>query len=139
MKILGKYLGCNIEVDGRSSTKFKSIVEKVRKKVSDWKHLRLSPVRRTLLINGILASLCHHILSVFLIPKKIDEENNAIFAAFLWSNNKGSKRIHWRKRETMELPKGGGGLGIRIVNLFYKSLLTKQEVRIHNNHSLLVS
>lgn len=47
---LGRYLGCDVEVDGRSSHAFEPLVEKVQKKISSWKHLSLSPAGRLLLI-----------------------------------------------------------------------------------------
>ena len=40
---------------------------------------------------------------------------------------------------TLELPKGGGGLGIRTVHLFNKALLAKQAVKIHNSSHSLIS
>lgn len=60
---VGKYLGNDIEVDDRSSTKFQQVVDKVRKKVGDWSSLTLSHVGKILFINAILASMCQHVLS----------------------------------------------------------------------------
>ncbi|XP_057250112.1 uncharacterized protein LOC130591191 [Beta vulgaris subsp. vulgaris] len=136
---LGKYLGCNIEVDGRSSRKFQPLVEKVERKVSSWHHLTLSHAGRVIYINSILYMLSLNILSVFLIPKTTVDKINAIFARFLWANPNSPSPIFWKSRKIIELPKGGGGLGIRNVHLFNKALLTKQAIRIHNSRQSLIS
>lgn len=138
---LGKYLGCNIEVDGRSATKYQPLVEKVEKKVSSWHHLSLSHAGKILLINSILAVLSLNVLSTFLIPKKTVDNLNLIFARFLWSGSRDSRpgQFFWKSKKTLELPKGGGGLGIRNVHLFNKALLAKQVMRIHNSKQALIS
>lgn len=37
---LGRYLGCNVDIDGRSSQVFQPPVDKVQSKVTTWKHLK---------------------------------------------------------------------------------------------------
>lgn len=39
---LGKYLGCNVDIDGRSSVAFHTLIDKIQKKVNTWKHMSLS-------------------------------------------------------------------------------------------------
>ena len=90
---LGKYLGCNIEVDGRSSRKYHHLVEKVEKRVSSWHHLSLSHTGRVLLIDNILTMLSLHILSVFLVSKGTTDKINSIFARFLWAGPRDSRPI----------------------------------------------
>lgn len=54
----GKYLGVDVEINGRSSNKFQPIVEKIEKKIGEWQNLTLSHAGKILLINAILVSLC---------------------------------------------------------------------------------
>ncbi|XP_010674016.1 uncharacterized protein LOC104890294 [Beta vulgaris subsp. vulgaris] len=136
---IGKYLGCNVEVNGRSSRQFLPLVEKVENRLSSWHHLSLSIAGRMLLINSVLSMLSLNILSVFLIPKTIADRLNSIFARFLWAGTREAKPIYWKSKDTLELPKGSGGLGIRNVHLFNKALLAKQATRIHNSPQLLIS
>lgn len=136
---LGKYLGCDIEVDGRSSRKFLPLVEKVEKRVSSWHHLALSHAERVILINSILSMLSLNILSVFLIPKSIADKLNSVFSRFLWGGSRETKPIFWKSKNVLELPKGAGGLGIRNVHLFNKALLAKQAYRIHTSNQTLIS
>ncbi|XP_048494745.1 uncharacterized protein LOC125494904 [Beta vulgaris subsp. vulgaris] len=135
---LGKYLGANIEVNGRNTRLYHPLVEKVEKKLSSWHNLSLSLAGRIILINSILSMLSLNILSTFLIPKTIANRLNSIFARFLWAGTSDKKPIYWKGKSTLELPKSSGGLGIRNVHLFNKALLAKQAVRIHNSsHSLI--
>ncbi|XP_048493149.1 uncharacterized protein LOC125493701 [Beta vulgaris subsp. vulgaris] len=136
---LGKYLGNNIEVNGRSSRMFLPLVEKVEKRLSSWHNLSLSLAGRVILINSVLSMLSLNILSVFLIPKLTADKLNSIFARFLWAGSRATKPIFWKGRTSLELPKGSGGLGIRNVHLFNKALLAKQAVRIHHASNSLIA
>ncbi|XP_056690477.1 uncharacterized protein [Spinacia oleracea] len=126
---LGRYLGCNIEVDGRSSHAFDPLVEKVQKKISSWKHLSLSPAGRLLLINGILASLCSNVLAVFLVPKLISKKINSLLMWYWWRTSSMHMGICWVKRAKLEVPKGMGGIGLRNIVMFNQALLVKQAIR----------
>lgn len=61
-----------------------------------------------------------------------------MFAAFFWKDNH-SKGLHCKKLTTPQKPKGEGGLGIRNVGIFNKSLLMKKASRIQQNPHLLLS
>lgn len=137
---LGKYLGCNVEVDGRSTNKFSLLLKKVRKKAGDWKFMTLSHTERVMLIDEVLASLCHHVLSVFLLSKLIADKMNVIFRTFFWRKSKGLKPIiYCRSRYILRTPKSVGGLGIRNIHQLNIALLAKQAFQIHINPHLLVS
>ncbi|KAL2921850.1 hypothetical protein RDABS01_013341 [Bienertia sinuspersici] len=86
---IGKYLGSQIEVSGRSLTDFWDLVTKLRKKLSSSEHLCLSPAGRLLFANAILVSLYTNILSVFLMPKYISKELNSIIGKFWWNGDIG--------------------------------------------------
>ena len=91
---IGKYLGCNIKVNGKSCRHFLPLIEKVEQRVSSWHHLSLSIAGRVILINSILSMLSLNILSVFLIPKATADKLNSIFARFLWAGSRDSKPIY---------------------------------------------
>lgn len=63
---MGDYLGCPMDVDGRSSAKFNVLVDKVNNKISSWKFSNLSAVGKIVLINGVLIALDSHILSIYM-------------------------------------------------------------------------
>ncbi|XP_056691774.1 uncharacterized protein [Spinacia oleracea] len=136
---LGTYLGCNVDIDGRSSRSMHYLVAKVQKKVLSWKYLCLSQAGRLLLINAILAAFCANVLAVFLIPKNITKQIDAILMHYWWKGVPNEKGICWVRRTKLEIPKGMGGIGLRNVESFNNALLVKQAFRIHNNPSLLLS
>lgn len=61
---MGDYLGCPMDVDGRASSKFSTIVEKINNKISSWKFSNLSPSGKLILINSVLIAMASHVLSV---------------------------------------------------------------------------
>ncbi|XP_056692909.1 uncharacterized protein [Spinacia oleracea] len=136
---LGKYLGCNVEIDGRSSQVFHQLVEKVQRKITSWKNLALSQAGRLLLTNGILAALCANVLSVFLAPTLVKKKIDSILCRYWWKGSSETKGICWRKRSLLEIPKERGGVGLRSVLRFNTALLVKYAHRIHNNNELLIS
>ncbi|XP_056691898.1 uncharacterized protein [Spinacia oleracea] len=93
---LGRYLGCDVEIDGRSVKSFQPLVDKIQKKVISWKHLSLSQAGRLIFINSILAALCSNVLTVFRVPKKIADQINSKFMRFWWKGSSDDKaiRIH---------------------------------------------
>ncbi|XP_056688409.1 uncharacterized protein [Spinacia oleracea] len=136
---LGKYLGCDVEIDGRSSKAFQPLVDKIHKKTLSWKHLSLSQAGRLVLINGILAALSSNVLAVFKVPKKTSDQINATLMRYWWMGSANNRGICWTKRTILELPKGLGGVGLRNVETYNKAFLAKQAFRIHNTPSLLIS
>lgn len=70
-KEMGAYLGCPMDVDGRSSRKFDFVVDRIKQKISSWKFITLSQVGKLILVNSIIVAMASHVLSLYLIPKGI--------------------------------------------------------------------
>lgn len=121
-----------MEIDGRSSKSFQTLVDKVHRKTLSWKHLSLSQAGTLILINGILASLSSNVLALFYVPKKITNQINSALMRYWWKGSAHNKSIFWTKRTMLELPKGLGGVGLRNVDTYNKAFLAKQDFRIHN-------
>lgn len=100
---LGRYLGCDVEVDGRSSKDFQPLIEKIQKKITSWKHLALSLAGKIILINSILATLSVNVLSVFMLPKNIANKMYSMLMQFWWKIKKDNKGICWTKRTVLEI------------------------------------
>lgn len=105
---LGRYLGCNVEVDGRSTQAYHSLVDKIHRKITTWKHLTLSPASMAILINDILAALCADVLSVFLVPKSVVQKMGSLAMQFWWKGSSDKRGVCWVKRSKLETPKGMG-------------------------------
>ncbi|KAL2931509.1 LINE-1 retrotransposable element ORF2 protein [Bienertia sinuspersici] len=136
---VGKYLGNFIEVNGRNMKVYQELVIKMQQKLLSWEHLCLSPAGRLLFANSILASLCTHVFSVYLMPKFITKQLNSLICKFWWKGTSAGQPIYWKKRSLLEQPKDRGGLGLKNVEYFNKALLAKQAWRLHQQPTLLLA
>lgn len=66
----GKYLGVDVEINGRSSSKFQPLLEKIERKIEECQNLTLSHAGKILLVNATLVSLCQHIQSILILNSK---------------------------------------------------------------------
>ncbi|XP_074305603.1 uncharacterized protein LOC141640821 [Silene latifolia] len=127
---LGSYLGIPTDVglSGGNKSKreiFEFIIDKVRKRLSSWNCILLSPAGRLALISSVLSSLSVYFLSVFKIPVSVTKRLDAILSHFWWAGHKKSPSISWCSRLFLSQPKRNGGLGIRRMKEFNQALLAK--------------
>ena len=135
---IGTYLGCPMEVDGRTTSVFNEIITKTANKILTWKFSALSQAGKLILINTILTALASNIISIYLLPKKINRNITYLLLRFWWSTSMEKKPIYWRKRELLEKHKFQGGLSFKNVAHVNKSLLFNQAWRIHKNKDSLM-
>ena len=136
---IGNYLGCSMEVDGRSSSIFNNITTKTVNKILTWKFSNLSQAAKLILINTILTSLASHIISIYLLPKKTTRKLSSILLKFWWSSSMDKRPIYWRKKEILEKHKMQGGLSFRNLEMLNKALLFNQAWRIYKNKGSLIN
>lgn len=138
---MSTYLGCPMDVDGRSSSKFNVILENLNSKISSWKFSNLSASGKLILINGVLVALESHMLSIYMCPSLTLKKTTSTLLRFWWSSSSStqSKPIYWKKKEVLLAHKAEGGLGIRDVGALNKSLLARQCWRMYKKPNLLVS
>nr|KAJ0211180.1 hypothetical protein LSAT_V11C400156810 [Lactuca sativa] len=102
------------------------LVDKVKKRVNDWKNKSLSYAGRLQLISAVLASLPVYWASVVLLPKGIIKEVEKIMRNFLWNsgqNCKGVAKVSWNK---ICKPKTYGGLGLKNLKEWNIALLSSR-------------
>lgn len=136
---LGVYLGCPMDVNGRSSRKFEFIKDKITKKISSWKFSSISQAGKIILWNSILSTMTSHISAQYSIPQRILSSITSIILCFWWRTNKDRKPIYWRAKNVLELHQSEGGLGLRNLQSMNHAMCFKQAWRIHRNPQLLVS
>ncbi|XP_021857984.2 uncharacterized protein [Spinacia oleracea] len=136
---VGNYLGCPMDVDGRSSAKFQSIVDRINEKIGSWKFARTSQPGKLLLINSILVAMASHILSIYSCPSLIAKKINSNLLKFWWATSSSRKPIYWRKKELLYHHKGEGGVGIKEIGTLNLALLARQSWRMYSNPRLLAS
>jgi len=103
------------------------IIEKIEKKLANWKAQYISLGGRVTLINSVLDSLPTYVMSLFPIPAKVEERLDKLRREFLWLGNNEGKGRHLFKWQVVQLHKqsGGGGLGIRNLRIQNTCLLSK--------------
>ncbi|GJU89779.1 hypothetical protein Tco_1302202 [Tanacetum coccineum] len=100
------------------------LVEKVRKRIKDWKNKSLSFAGRVQLIRSILASMHVYWASVFILPSQLMLDLEQSMRGFLWFQGdmrRGKAKVAW---ENVCLPKHEGGLGIRRLEAFNQALIS---------------
>lgn len=127
-----------MEIDGRSSSAYNDLVQRVSQKLSSWKFLNLSHVGKVLLINAIIASMASHIMATYQIPKIIRKKISSLMLWFWWSTSMDKKPIYWRKTELLEYHKHNGGLGMRNIFYFNSALLFRQAWECTQNRTYLL-
>jgi hypothetical protein len=104
---------------------FKSIKDRVWKRLQDWKLKFLSQAGKEILLKAVVQAIPTYCMSVFLLPKTLCSEINSLMQQFWWGYQNKSK-VHWMSWSRMGLAKADGGLGYRDFGCFNKALLAKQ-------------
>lgn len=105
---IGDYLGCPMEVDGRSFSSLNPIMRKSLDRILSWKFVNISQMGKLLLINSILTCLASHIISIYLLPKRISNKLSSLFLKYWWSSSISKTPIYWRKKEVLSARKLSG-------------------------------
>nr|XP_043619783.1 uncharacterized protein LOC122591588 [Erigeron canadensis] len=101
----------------------KILIEKMDKRIIDWRNKSLSFAGRLQLINYVLASLHVYWASVFIVPSRFIKDLEKRMRSFLWCQGpmvKGKAKVAWKD---VCLPKYEGGLAIRKIKDVNESLM----------------
>ncbi|KAL2938539.1 hypothetical protein RDABS01_021988, partial [Bienertia sinuspersici] len=126
------YVGCLMDVDERKNSCFPSIHDRILKSISSWSYSCLSTTGRCTLINSVLMALAAHIISIYLLSKKLLNKINSTILKFYWGGNK-------KQQNVLELRKEEGGIGLQNVISLNKALLFRQVWRINKRPDSLIS
>ncbi|XP_062102958.1 uncharacterized protein LOC133813947 [Humulus lupulus] len=120
-----RYLGVPICAKKISSKEYSVLLEKMTGCIRRWSTRNLSFAGRTTLINSVLISIHSYWSQLFLIPKRILKDINAICRAFLWHGTSiisSPGGIAWEK---ICRSKKARGLGFQNILAWNKAVLGK--------------
>lgn len=101
----GTYLGAPAVFSASKSSAFKSLCDKVNTRISSWAASPLTQAGKMVLISGILSTMCNHVMSISLLPKKTTNQLDSMIKIFFWKSKgeeRGSTRgisIYWKHRK----------------------------------------
>jgi hypothetical protein len=104
------YLGLPALVGRSRTTAFKSIKEKVWKRLQDWKLKFLSQAGKEILLKAVIQAIPTYCMGVFLLPKALCMEITSLMSKFWWGHQAKEKRIHWLSWNKLGLSKMDGGM-----------------------------
>nr|GEW53420.1 ribonuclease H-like domain, reverse transcriptase, RNA-dependent DNA polymerase [Tanacetum cinerariifolium] len=119
------YFGIPLDANRIIKSDCTGLLDKVRKRVKDWRYKSLSFARRLQLIASVLSSLNVFWASMFILPQGVCEEIDKIFKDFLWKAN--GKRKIWYSVAWKEvcMQKSEGGLGLKSIHVWNEALIAK--------------
>ncbi|CAJ2667239.1 unnamed protein product [Trifolium pratense] len=124
-KIPFLYLGLPIGGDSRRLGFWKSMLERLKNRLSGWKSRFLSFGGRLVLIKSVLTSLPVYALSFFKAPSGIISSIESLLINFFWGGCEDFRKTAWVNWKTICLRKEYGGLGVRQLREFNVALLGK--------------
>jgi hypothetical protein len=89
---------------------FKGIIDKVWKRLQDWKLKFLSQAGKEILLKAVVQAIPTYYMSVFLLPKALCKEINSHMRKFWWGHKENIHRVNWMSWEKMGLSKEAEGM-----------------------------
>ncbi|GLT96250.1 hypothetical protein SLE2022_138910 [Rubroshorea leprosula] len=110
---LGTYLGIPITHTRHSHKNYGYILEKVQRRLSNWKSANLSLAGRKILVQPVTASIPTYTMQTTLLPKTTCDSIDRLNRDFLWGSNSEARKPHLVNWEAVCSEKKQGGLGLR--------------------------
>lgn len=89
------YLGLPALVGKSRISEFKSLTDRVQRRVSDWKTKFFSQAGKEVLLEAVIQVIPTYSISIFLLPKELCKEINQLIHKFWWGRKENDKNIHW--------------------------------------------
>ncbi|GKA98534.1 RNA-directed DNA polymerase, eukaryota, reverse transcriptase zinc-binding domain protein, partial [Tanacetum coccineum] len=118
----------------------KVLVEKVKKRIFDWRNKSLSFAGKLQLVASVLSSLHVYWASMFMLPVSICDSIDKLFKNFIWGKSESSSGIASVSWKDVCRPKNQGGLGLKSLRVMNCGLMVKHLWYIASRkESLLIS
>jgi hypothetical protein len=112
------------------------VEDRFEKKLSCWAGKMLSYGDRLTLINSVLTSLPMFMLSFLEIPVGVRKRLDFFRSRFFWQSDGHKKKYRLTKWDIICRPKDQGGLGVEVLELKNKSLLSKWLFKLINEQGV---
>jgi len=109
----------------RKVSSWKTVLDKVQKRMKTWRCCGLSRAGRLLMIKPVLNSLPLYYLSIFKVPKKVANDIIRMQRKFLWNGQKEGRCLPLVKWEVVMKQKSAEGLGVGNIAVKNAALLFK--------------
>ncbi|KAL9681661.1 hypothetical protein QQ045_013448 [Rhodiola kirilowii] len=118
------YLGFPLDSRSLKPSKY-GIIDKMSGKIKGWSARKLSYAGRLVLIKHVLQSICSYWMRVLIFPSFVMKKSIMLCRTYLWSGSCCGNRnlVAW---ETVCKPKSNGGLDLKNIVTFNKSLALSQ-------------
>ena len=131
-----KYLGIPIHYRKLLNKEWKAIEDRFDKKISSWAGKLLSYGDRLVVINSVLTSLPMFLLSFFEIPIGVRKRLDYFRRRFFWQSTEHKRKYHLTRWNIICRPKDQGGLGIELLEIKNRCLLSKWLFKLLNEQGV---
>jgi hypothetical protein len=104
------YLGLLALVGKSRVAAFKSIIDKVWKRLQDWKLKFLSQAGKEILLKAVVQAIPTYYMSIFILPRALCKKINSQMRKFWWGHKENNHRVNWMSWENMGLSKEARGM-----------------------------
>ena len=125
-----RYLGIPIHFRKLKNSEWKSIEDRFEKKLASWAGKLLSYGDRLILINSVLSSLPMFMFSFFEVPIGVRKRMDYFRSRFFWQSDGHKRKYRLTKWNIICRPKEQGVLGIEVLDIKNKCLLSKWPFKI---------
>ncbi|XVF17280.1 hypothetical protein REPUB_Repub10bG0106100 [Reevesia pubescens] len=134
---LGTYLGVPIIHKSVSRETYAPVVDKVLKKLADWKGRVLSQAGRRVLIQTTTTSIPLYTMQSAMLLISICNRLDKINSNFLWGGSADTERNHLVSWDKVCSPRNQGGLGLRKIKDYNLAMLAKTGWSLHTRQESL--
>ncbi|GKA31462.1 RNA-directed DNA polymerase, eukaryota, reverse transcriptase zinc-binding domain protein [Tanacetum coccineum] len=120
-----RYLGIPLTSKMLSIADCRVLVEKVKKRIFDWRNKSLSFAGKLQLVASVLSSLHVYWASMFMLPVSICDSIDKLFKNFIWGKSESSSGIASVSWKDVCRPKNQGGLGLKSLRVMNCALMVK--------------
>ena len=131
-----KYLGVPIHYRRLRNDEWQPVECRFEGKLGCWKGKMLSYGDRLVLVNSVLTSLPMFMLSFLEIPKGVRKRLDFYRSRFFWQDDENKRKYRLTKWNLICRPKDQGGLGVEVLELKNKCLLSKWLFKLLNEEGV---